>query len=424
MNASQGERPVAVIGAGVVGMACARALQRAGLAVTVFDPEPPGSQCSAGNAGHIAIDHILPLARPAVLRQVPAMLANPLGPLRLRAAGLPRLFSWLCHFAAATRPAQFRRGTELLAALLARSLADWEEEGRHSGLADLFRRQGAVTVFESERRFAAARRDGALLARHGVAFTDLPPEAVAQHVPGLAIVPAGARYFPDFAHVLDPFAIVTRMADRFAAEGARVETLPVTGFEHDGEAVSAVVTPGGVFPVSAAVIAAGVASRGLAKALHVNAPVTGERGYHVMVGAGAPTLDRPVTFAERGFVLTPMAAGLRAAGTVELGVGPPQAATPPDWRRADILLTHLAALFRDFRGAAESRWHGDRPTLPDYLPMLGRAPHCKNAILAFGHQHLGLTLAATTGAIVRDLILDRPVALDLRAASADRFGRA
>src|SRR5258708_38477329 len=109
---------IAVIGAGVVGVACARALQRAGRRVTIYDPEPPGRGCSFGNAGHIAVDHIRPLARLDILAQVPRMLTDPLGPLAIRWRDAVGLVPWLTRFALAARPAQVERGTAALAALL------------------------------------------------------------------------------------------------------------------------------------------------------------------------------------------------------------------------------------------------------------------------------------------------------------------
>src|SRR6185437_2982925 len=161
-------RAIAVIGAGVVGICCARVLQRQGHRVTVFDPEPPGSGASFGNAGHIAIDHIRPLARLDILRQVPRMLADPLGPLSIRWRDAPALLPWLARFALAARPAQVERGTAALADLIREAPAAWEEEARGSNLAGLFRAKGALVVFHSDAAFAAGAAERALLQRHGI----------------------------------------------------------------------------------------------------------------------------------------------------------------------------------------------------------------------------------------------------------------
>src|SRR5260370_40261583 len=123
-------RNIAVIGAGVVGICCARVLQRQGHRVSLFDPEPPGSGASFGNAGHIAIDHIRPLARLDILAQVPRMLADPLGPLSIRWRDALVLTPWLARFAFAPRPGQVARGTAALAGLLRGSPAAWAGETR------------------------------------------------------------------------------------------------------------------------------------------------------------------------------------------------------------------------------------------------------------------------------------------------------
>jgi D-amino-acid dehydrogenase len=406
---------VAVIGAGIIGMAAARALQQDGHAVTVFDPDEPGRGCSFGNAGHIAIDHILPLARPAVLASLPRLLADPLGPLRLRPAGLPRLLPWMLRFAAACRPAQVSAGTDALAALLTLAGPAWSRAIDASGLAPLFRRHGSVNLYEGDP--AAAATEAAQLVAHGIRAEMWSAHEVARRVPGLAVPVRAGRFLPDACHSVDPHGVVLALARRFAADGGRIERRAVDGFDLAEGRVRRIRAGGGHFVCDHVVLAAGSAAAPLARALGAAAPLTRERGYHVMLEPGALDLDLPVTFAERGFVVTPMQAGPRLAGTVELG-----AFGAPDWRRADILVTHARQLFGRTTLAAASRWSGDRPTLPDYLPMLGPAPRAGNAVLALGHQHLGLTLAATTGEIVAALVAGRPAPVDLQAFRAERFG--
>ena len=408
---------IAIVGAGIIGMSAARALQRAGAAVTVYDPEEPGAVCSFGNAGNIAIDHVRPLARLDVLATVPRMLADPLAPLCLKLAGLPRAWPWLWRVAVAARPAQERRGTRALATLLGAARAAWDEEIRLSGLADLFHTQGALVVYERPETLAAAAPDAQILRDHGVTVEMLSADEANRRVPNLVQPVAGGRLYPDAAHTVDPHGVVSRLAERFIAEGGTIRRERVTGFLLADGRVAGIQTPQRAETVGAVVLATGLASRPLAEQLGARTPIGGERGYHVMLENG-PTLDVSVTFADRGFIATPMSMGLRLAGTVELGAG-----VAPDWRRAEALLHHMRALYGrpDLREA--SRWTGDRPTLPDYLPMLGASPAARNVIFAFGHQHIGLTLAAITGRLVCDLVLDRPVEIDLTACRTDRFGR-
>ncbi|HVJ51619.1 MAG TPA: FAD-dependent oxidoreductase [Aliidongia sp.] len=406
---------VGVIGAGIIGVTAARALQRAGDKVTLFDPNEPGAACSFGNAGHIAIDHVQPLARPDVLRSLPRLLFDPLGPLCLKWAGLPRLTPWLMRFAEAAKPSKVEAGTEALGALLLLAKAAWADEIAASRLADLFRHRGSLVIFESDRALREGHEESKILARHGVRLEMLGADAAKERLPALARSIAGGRYYPDTAHTVDPHRLVLELAERVTAEGGAFDRAAVTEIEIEGGLVRSVVAGDRRHQLDKLVLAAGAGAGMLAKRLGASAPLTRERGYHAMLAPESLALDLPITFADRGFVATPMTAGVRLAGTVELGAG-----KAPDWRRADILLTHMRELFgRPF--TSTDRWMGDRPTLPDYLPMIGPAPLARNAMLALGHQHLGLTLAAVTGRLVAALFADAPLALDLSPFRADRF---
>lgn len=411
-------RRIAVIGAGVVGVACARALQQAGWQVALFDPAAPGALCSFGNAGHIALDHIRPLARPDVLTAVPRMLTTPLGPLTLRWQGLPAMAPWLARFAAAARPARVAAGTAALAALLATALSAWQTMLQQAGLSGMLLQEGALNVIETPRGLASAATEGRILVAHGVPFLDLSAAEVKERLPGLPAPVSGGRLFPQAAHAVNPFQLVQALAERFVADGGELVNAPVTGFQRTGGHITAIVTPGSQRPVDTVVLAAGLASAGLARQLGLVLPMTAERGYHVMLPVGALPVTLPTTFNERGFVVTPMAHGMRLAGTVEFGA----AGQPPNWARADILVEQARRLFGIPVEAVE-RWQGDRPTLPDYLPAIGRVEGAQNLIVAAGHQHLGLTLAACTARIVTALLADTPAGLDLTPFNPNRFGR-
>ncbi len=410
---------VAVIGAGVVGVACARALQRAGHKVTIYDPEPPGRGCSFGNAGHIAVDHIRPLARLDVLAQVPRMLTDPLSPLAIRWRDAAGLVPWLARFALAARPAQVERGTAALAALLRGVNAAWAEEARGSNLAGLFRAKGALVVYTSEAAFRAAAGERALQRRHGIAVETMDGDAARAMAPGLNAAIRHATYYPASQHVVDPLTVTIGLVEAFRREGGTVVVERVTGFEHADGAVRALVTSGGAsYPVDIVVLAAGSASGGLGRLLGLTLPLVAERGYHVMLEPEGARFEVPITWGERGFVLTPMESGIRLAGTVELAA----ADAPPSWARAELLTRQARELFPGLTGREISRWMGLRPTLPDYLPVIGRAPRQRNLYLALGHQHIGLTTATMTARLIGDLIAGRPPAIDLAPFAADRFG--
>lgn len=407
---------IAVIGGGVVGLACARALQRAGRRVTLIDEHEIGRGCSFGNAGLVAVDHILPLARPDVLGGAFRMLANPLGPLHVNWPSLPSLMPWFARFAMAALPSAVDRGTRALATLLRDAVPAWKRLTSSDGHAELFKPRGYLTLFESPRSARAAANENKLLKDHGIRFHVLSAADIRQRVPALTVEMCAGRYHPDAIYTSEPFDVVRNLGRQFAVDGGEViERQRVAGFTVEDNAVRGIRLRDGEIPANQIVLAAGVGSKRLAQQLAIKVPLVRERGYHAMV-TDEIHLDTPLLFADRGFVATPMEAGLRLAGTVELG------AATPNWQRADVLCRQAAVLFNRPHLTETSHWYGDRPTLPDYLPMIGAAPNHRNVVLAFGHQHLGLSLAAITAELVTDVVQGRTPRLDITALSARRFG--
>lgn len=399
-------------------MACARALQRAGYRVCVADPAPPGSVCSSGNAGVIAADHILPLARPEVLARVPAMLAQRRGPLYLKAARLPGLLPWLVRFAAACRPGQVERGTRAIAALTARSVGAWQEELAASGATGLLKTRGMYSVYRTDRGMARDAAERAQARALGIAWEIVDGAELRRREPALSDRLRGAVYYPGVAHVLDPQAVVTALADAFVAAGGLVLDAAVAGFDCQPHQVLATLTRGRL-RARYVVIAAGLGSRALCRDLGSELPLAAEMGYHLTFPGEQQRLSAPLAAAEDGFMVTPMADHLRLAGTVELA----RRELAPTWGRAAMLRPLADGLFREPLPAATGRWRGSRPTLPDYLPAIGGMPGQPRIIAAFGHQHMGLTTAAVTGTLVRDLVSGARPTVDLGPYSPGRFAR-
>ncbi|HXH04537.1 MAG TPA: FAD-dependent oxidoreductase [Candidatus Competibacteraceae bacterium] len=412
-------RHIVVIGAGIVGVCTASYLLRDGCEVTLLDPQGAGEGASFGNAGALAVAEVVPLSTPGILWQVPGWLLDPLGPLAIRWHYLPRLIPWLWRFLRVANPRDLLRIATAQAGLMRTVFADFAVLLEDAGISHWLTRGGAMTLYRDDKARAADADTWALRARFGVRFEALDGAAIRAREPAIAEDWRHAVYTPDWGHVRDPYELTTALAVHAGRLGLRLLRGQATDFELAGGRVTAVRTADGQrLACDGVVIAAGAWSRPLAARLGSRVPLDCERGYHLTLPEPGVKLETYLLYADGGFVILPMSDGrIRLAGTVELG----GLAAPPDYRRARVLLTKARAILPGLRDAGASEWMGHRPSLPDSLPVLGPAPHVTNAWFAFGHGHLGLTQAATSGRIVADLAAGRDPGLDLGPYRADRF---
>ena len=417
---------VVVVGAGLVGVACALRLARDGREVLLLDAQAPGLGASFGNAGHVATEQIFPLARAEVIRASWRYLLAADSPLRLRAAYLLPILPWLARFVWAARPAGFARAVAALVALQKTSLADLSELLAHAGIGKLLHADGYLRVWESPAGERAAMGQAARLRPYGVASDVVGLAAVQRAAPGISPRILGGILYPDTAHVDDPHAVCTGLTAALLRAGGRVQQARVLalGQGRDGPVR---ITLENALPLqcSRLVLCAGAWSRPLAASLGYRVPLDTERGYHITLpwqsGAGARgdpgRIAQPIASVERSVIMTPMAMGLRMTGTVEFG----GLQLPPDQRRFALLKAQMQALLPRMPTGQASTWIGFRPSLPDHLPVMCEAPRHKGIFFAFGHQHLGLTLCGVTARLMADLVQGRAPSIDLAPFHVARF---
>lgn len=417
------ENDVAVVGAGVIGVACAYTLARSGLRVLLLDRQEPGQGASFGNAGHLATEQVFPIADLSILRRLPAMLSDPLGPLRLNWRYAPRALPWFMRLLLNLRPAPLQKTIAGLRALNERSLRAWLALLEAIGRPGLFRRDGSLLVYERPDSLPAVQALQARLRGQGVTVDAWQAGAVRDAAPRLHEQLQGGLFFPDTGHFIDPHRVVCELFSAATERGARFLRGRVQGGRLQEEGVS-LATDHGTIHARQVLIACGAHSRALTATLtgrHV--PLDTERGYHLMLPHEHKRLPFAVTSFERRFIMTPMSAGLRLAGTVEFA----GLECPPSMERAWQLARLADGMFGqalDTSGA--TAWMGCRPSLPDSLPVIDRVCHGR-VLLAFGHHHLGLTQAAVTAEAIARLAGGRgeaggqpdPLALDLYRL--DRF---
>lgn len=426
-----GGSAVAIIGAGVIGCAVAWTLTRAGLRVLLLDrADPATAGASFGNVGHIATEQVQPLPSPQLLLTFWRELFAFGGPLDIPRSRLTALAPWFARFA---RAAFLQRQNARYFSPLVRGAADalarlLEEVGRR----DLLRRNGhfalwlgqdAVARAALERRqaltwnVAASPAPAELLRSAAAAAGATAPARARRHHEGKSHVgPAAGLWYPDSAHVLDPALVAQALASGALQRGATLRRSNVRQVAAAADGIR-ILTDGESLSVKAAVICCGVWSAPFVESFGLRAPLEAERGYHVELPGHAPLADAPIVYADHSVAVTPMAARLRASSYLEFaGLG-----APPDPRKPARLRATLREL--GYRCDPDGpSWMGPRPTLPDYLPAIGRVPGPLNLFYAFGHQHLGLTLAAVTAELVAELVTGRPPRFDLSAFDLRRFG--
>ena len=409
-----------VIGAGIVGASIALRLRQQGHAVLLLDRDGVAAQASRGNAGACAYSDILPLASPGIIRQAPRWLLDPLGPLSIPPAYLPRIAPWLWRFWRASQPRQVVASTRTQAALMTLAAAAMPRLVRDIGAQGQLHTDGNLHLYESQAERTASLTGWQVRAEHGIAFEHLhDAHAIAQWQPGLSPAIVAATWVPAWQRIDDPQRFCEQVAGAFVAAGGMLRREHVLALAPSTNAVNLVLERGHRLRAQHVVVAAGAWSHQLAQSLGHNFPLETERGYNTTLPPGAFELKRQLTFGGHGFVVTPIAGGVRVGGAVELG----GLKAPPNYARAQVLLEKAKRFLPGLNTEGGTQWMGFRPSLPDSLPIIGPAPGEPRVLYAFGHGHLGLTQSAATAELIAQLAQGSQPSIDLAPYSAARFTR-
>lgn len=406
-----------IIGGGIIGTCIALGLKERGEDVLVLDAGDPCMGASWGNAGHIAIEQVYPVADASMLPRLPAMLRDPLGPLRIDWRYLPRLAPWGLQALRNMLPANSARSHRALVSINGQSLGAWQRLVDRWQLRSCLQLKGSLLCCEKPETARKLQELGRTLNALGVENRWLERAELHEMEPALGDSQQGGLFHPGTAHVGDLRALALGLLKALTDMGGKVQAhCAVRHALPDGEGGFRLQTERGEIRASRVVLSAGAFSKALARELTgVTVPLDTERGYHLMLPAETGRLRLPLASADRRFVMTPMARGLRLAGTVEYAGFD----LPPNMERARHLLPLANGMLHtplDARDAGE--WMGFRPTTADSLPVIDRRG---NVLLAFGHHHLGLTQAACTAEIVTALFFDEKPPIDPHPFRLARF---
>ena len=406
---------IAVIGAGIIGLSIGLKLQQQGYQATIFDPNGVGNGCSKGNAGHIATEQIFPLATPALLPQLPKMLLDSKSPVSIRWQDIPNTIGWMIRFLLQTKPSAAERAKNAIKSLNERSVASWRGVLDSIGKAHLIKMNGSLLTFENEKLFQNYQSTLNSLAKNGVTHQVWTQEEIRERIPDLCHKVRVGVFFPDTGHTLDPYQLCVELSEAFEVLGGKVLQNGVSALAKNGE----VLVESQTYSFDRIIVAAGVHSKPLIRQLTgVKVPIQAERGYHLMVDDKHDVLPFPISSADRKFIMTPMSGGLRLAGTVEYA----DVESPPNMKRSEMLFQLGDEMFESGLHPLKQgeKWMGNRPSTVDSLPVIDSIWD-GNVLLAFGHQHLGLTQAAITADLLLELIEGKPTSIDLSPFSLQRF---
>ena len=405
---------IGVIGAGIQGVCNALFLQKKGFEVTLFDRDEPGNSATYGNAGHFSPYSSVPLNRPDVITDVPAMLISSRGPLALKWNYVYKMIPWFLRFLLNCSERKMMHTAKNMHQILDLSLSAFDELFEAIDLNGLVENKGVLYVW-NDKNLKSRELEIKIREELGVKQQILTPKDIHDLEPNIKPFYHGGVYYDYARHTRNPKKILLKLLDNFMKNDGKFLKLNVQelNFDDDKPVIRSDVQR---FVFDKLVIACGAFSKRLTDKLHENIPLDTERGYHVHFKDCDHLISRPVVYLNRGFGMTPMEQGLRVVGTVEFG----GLDNPLSKSRIKNLIINAKDML-DGLPEHEDEWLGFRPSLPDLLPVLGPSKNYKNVFYSFGHNHLGWTLGAISGKIISKMIANESTNLNLSAYSSSRF---
>ena len=412
-------KSVGIIGAGIQGICIGIQLRKKGIPVTIFDRHDPLSSnyksASYGNAGHFSPYAVLQFNRPDILYDIPKMLLSSYGPLALKWNYIPKMIPWFFHYLKNFNNESMLHTAKYMHQILSLSNDAYEELFKEININNLVEKKGIIYVWTNKN---LKSRELEIKVRNdlGIEQKLLSKKEILELEPNLSPVFDAGVIYENAMHARDPHGILKEMFKLYLNKGGKFIQENIVSVKQKNEEETIIKSENNEYFFEKSIVASGAFSKNFTDQLGEKIPLDTERGYHVHFKKMDHLISRPVIFLDRGFGMTPMNQGLRAVGTVELG----GLKNPLSKKRIDYVIKCAKELLPQLDGH-EDEWLGFRPTLPDFLPIIGPSLKNKNIIYAFGHHHLGWTLGAITGKIVSGIATGEKTNLDLSPYSSKRF---
>jgi|TARA_B100000767_G_scaffold274487_1_gene307605 D-amino-acid dehydrogenase len=414
-------KSVGIVGAGIQGVCIGLQLVKKGIPVTIFDKLDPRDSksipASYGNAGHFSPYAVVKFNRPDILYKIPKMLFSSKGPLSLKWSHIPKMMPWILNYLKNCNKKSMLHTAKYMHQICSPAMDAYEEIFTEIDTTNLIEKKGIIYIWKKEN---IKSRNLEISVRNdlGIKQKLLSRDEIMDLEPNLNPIFDAGVVFENSMHAKDPYGILKKIFELYMAKGGKFIKEDILSLKQTGNNKTVIKSLNKEYDFEKSVIASGAFSKKLTDQLEENIPLDTERGYHVHFKDKESLLTSPVICMDNGFGMTPMNQGLRAVGTVEFG----GLNNPPTKKRIKYLLRCAKNLLPQLENCIhEDEWLGFRPTLPDFLPILGPSLKNKNIVYAFGHDHLGWTLGAITGKIVSGIVAEEKTNLDLSPYSSKRF---
>ena len=408
---------IIVIGAGIVGVSTAIWLQRSGFKVTIIDQKGPATGASHGNAGILAASSIIPVPNPSLIKKLPFYLLSKDSPVFFKMSYLPQMFPFLMSYLSKSNLREVNKYAERMTPLIFDTVCQHKSLAKGTGAEKFISYQDYCFGYETEKNFLNDKKVWKLRQKHGLPFEVVNGNEFSNFDPFYKDLFDVIVKCKNHGKINDPGLYVKTLCDHFLSQGGELIISKVNDISSKNLNDAIVKIESDSLIANKIVVATGAWSKKILKKFKIKMPLESERGYHVEYVEPNFYPKVPMMLTSKKFVITPMDGRIRVAGLVEFAGLKALKRKPP----LNLLKNKIKVLFPNLKCKEKIEWLGHRPALVDSLPMLGYLDKNKQILVAFGHQHLGLTAGAKTGRIVSDLIIGNDIKLKISNYRPNRF---
>jgi len=410
-------KTIIVIGAGIVGVSTAIWLQRSGFKVTIIDQKGPATGASHGNAGILAASSIIPVPNPSLIKKLPFYLLSKDSPVFFKMSYLPQMFPFLMSYLSKSNLREVNKYAERMTPLIFDTVCQHKSLAKGTGAEKFISYQDYCFGYETEKNFLNDKKVWKLRQKHGLPFEVVNGNEFSNFDPFYKDLFDVIVKCKNHGKINDPGLYVKTLCDHFLSQGGELIISKVNDISSKNLNDVIVKIESDSLIANKIIVATGAWSKKILKKFKIKMPLESERGYHVEYVEPNFYPKVPMMLTSKKFVITPMDGRIRVAGLVEFAGLKTLKRKPP----LNLLKNKIKDLFPNLKCKEKIEWLGHRPALVDSLPMLGYLDKNKQILVAFGHQHLGLTAGAKTGRIVSDLIIGNDIKLKISNYRPNRF---